>query len=169
MLINLIKKVRRQPKPVRDKVAMTIAGTFTGLVFVFWVFNFPARDLAIINQNEEGSVFSDVFNQIIGQYATVKESINAANATSTLEEQKGEENSATSSIEDNFLIIDKDNKVWSAVSSSSNHQINSDEAELNMAATTSTSTTAKNESARAVRIIPVSNSTATTGTTTANN
>lgn len=89
MLINLIKKARRQPKPVRDKIAMTIAGVFTFGIFVFWVVNFPARNMAIMEQKtgDNSSIFANLFNQIGGQVSNIKESINASStATSTKEE-----------------------------------------------------------------------------------
>ncbi len=152
MLINLIKKARRQPKPVRDKIAMTIAGAFTFGIFLFWVVNLPARNMAIMEQKtgDNSSIFANLFDQIGGQVSNIKESINASStATSTKEEAED------AMVNDYLATTTLDTPVYNAVASTS----------INTSTSTVGAVPVVSEPPREVRITTVSNSSSTVTST----
>lgn len=79
MLKRLLINIRQKPKPVRDNIALAIAGVFTAVVCTVWIFNAPSKYSASINnsQSEEDKSpgFADIFSNIGQQFATVKESV----------------------------------------------------------------------------------------------
>ena len=78
---NLIIKIRKKPKEVKNKIAFTVASVFTFIVFSFWAYNLPIKNNAgTISQNpdvatKEEGVFSGFFDGLSDQIATVKESV----------------------------------------------------------------------------------------------
>lgn len=77
MIRSLIGKIRRQPKAVRNNIAFGIAGTFTACVFMVWAYQLPSRLSEVTEVTggaEEVGIFSQIFDQLGEQVATVKES-----------------------------------------------------------------------------------------------
>ncbi len=80
MLKSFIRKIRTKPKHVRDQYALGIAGTFTTLVALLWLFGAPGTSLdddLITNSYEvdEKKPFGDFLDYAKDQIASVKESV----------------------------------------------------------------------------------------------
>lgn len=77
MLRKLIVKLRRQPKPVRDNIAMALAGVFTAFIFTIWAYHLPVR-MSAMDQNVKADTtesFSHIFDKMSEQVAAVKEAL----------------------------------------------------------------------------------------------
>ena len=86
MIKRLLKTVRRQPKAVRDKIAMGLAGVFTALVATVWLYGSPDRFSASseLSTTESPPAFSQFFSNIGDQLAAVKESLSTSTEVDTV-------------------------------------------------------------------------------------
>lgn len=77
MIKRLIRTIRRQPKGKRDSIAMGIAGVFTAMVFMVWIYNMPERFASIAekNSNDSSPGFSQLFSEVSSQASAIKASI----------------------------------------------------------------------------------------------
>lgn len=77
MLRSYFRRIRMQPKPVRDRHALIIASVFTGVVATAWVFTQLQTDTATERKISTDSQppFSGLVNQIKDQWAGVKDSL----------------------------------------------------------------------------------------------
>ncbi|MCA9355395.1 hypothetical protein KC865_02480 [Candidatus Kaiserbacteria bacterium] len=77
MIKRLIRAIRRKPKGVRDNIALSIAGSFTAVVFMVWLYHMPARNAALVElQNDDSSPgFFKMFQGVEGQISAVKEAV----------------------------------------------------------------------------------------------
>jgi hypothetical protein len=75
MVKFLFKYLRRQSKPMRNNIALGIAGIFTGAVFMVWIYHTPVRLSEVSTQSAEARVgFSQLFNQFGKQISNLKQS-----------------------------------------------------------------------------------------------
>ncbi len=77
MLKQILKNIRKKPKSVRDNIAMSIAGGFTALVAIIWLYNLPTWYSEIEKKhsnNKEAPGFSDLFGDFKEQFANPKKS-----------------------------------------------------------------------------------------------
>ena len=83
MLRRLIRSIRRQPKPVRDQLALISAGVFTAVVAFVWVYHVPTKFAALNEQRQmtahdtEGPSFSQLFGGMREQVAAVRDAFSA--------------------------------------------------------------------------------------------
>jgi cytoskeletal protein RodZ len=87
MLKRLIRSIRQKPKSSRDNIALIIALSFTGVVLLVWIINFPDRLAALEEKNnpnakDDSPGFSKFFEGISDQLADLKE-----NSTTTIESE----------------------------------------------------------------------------------
>lgn len=78
MIKSFIRNIRRQPKWKRDNIAFGIAGTFTAVIFVVWLYHMPARISAISNKSSDdksSASFSQLFSEVKSQASTIKASV----------------------------------------------------------------------------------------------
>jgi len=76
MIKHLVKKIRRQPKGVRDNIALGIAATFTAFIFVIWLYHLPVRNAALVeNKQDESSSFSQLLGGVSDQVSAIKEAV----------------------------------------------------------------------------------------------
>lgn len=163
-----MRGIRKQPKPMRDNIAMVVAGLFTAAVFVVWLYHMPARN-AVFTEREsdkESVGFSHLMDQVGSQLSAVKDSVTVEPESEpesevitpvyTEEERSswalpgdsavsvGSSTTATSSIEEDVLIEEVIPEVVEQETDEINHE----------------STTA--ETPRIVRIVSVPEATSTT-------
>jgi len=66
MVKRLLRKIRQKPKGVRDQIAMAVAIVFTGIIFVAWLINTPARFASTTSEGStadaESGGFADIFD-----------------------------------------------------------------------------------------------------------
>jgi len=89
MIRRLIRNIRSKPKPVRDNIAMVIAGVFTFAVFSVWMYHSPARFVSLSGDSTltpDESGFSGFFDQVSGQFASLKEAVSAPDEAATTSE-----------------------------------------------------------------------------------
>ncbi|MCA9356852.1 hypothetical protein H6784_05300 [Candidatus Nomurabacteria bacterium] len=75
MIRKTITKIRQQPKHVRDKFALGLAGTFTALIFAFWLYGVPGRMAEIdsrVNPDEPG-LMSQFMDKLGKQVSSIPE------------------------------------------------------------------------------------------------
>lgn len=63
MIKKSLIKLRRQPKHIRNHVAMGVAGVFTFVVFGIWAFNLPSA-LESRNGGNTATIFSSVVDDV---------------------------------------------------------------------------------------------------------
>lgn len=75
--------MRQKPKPVRDNIALGIAGVFTALVFSVWLYQVPSQIHAVSTptKDDDSSAFTELFSSMKDQLATVKESTTTSTST----------------------------------------------------------------------------------------
>lgn len=84
MVKRLIKKIRRQSRETRDKVALGAAVAVTAVVFMVWAYHMPARHTTLAEQSapDDSPGFFSVFSSAKEQVAEVRESLSSVtNAT----------------------------------------------------------------------------------------
>lgn len=64
MLSSLIRRLRRQPEPVREQVALWSAGGLTALVALVWLYHVPQQAAPI---TQEGAASSQAFSQFVSE------------------------------------------------------------------------------------------------------
>lgn len=77
MIRKTILKIRRQPKYVRNNIAMGLAGSFTAVVFVIWAYHIPSQLDEIDNgknANENG-LMSQFMDNVGKQVSSIKDAI----------------------------------------------------------------------------------------------
>lgn len=76
MIKRFIRNLRQKPKTTRDMIALVFAGSFTALVSLVWLYNFPSKIPALgeVVKKDDKPAFSDFFSDFKDQVATVKES-----------------------------------------------------------------------------------------------
>lgn len=87
MIRNLLRKARRLPKPVRNRIALSLSGVFTALVGIIWISNisFP-NETTIKPLVDDVPAFSQFLGKISDQVAAAKDSIkNATTTKNTIE------------------------------------------------------------------------------------
>ena len=76
MIRKWLISLRKKPTHVRERVAMTAAGSFTAVVFVLWIVTAPGQfEKDVSKEGEKPQAFSMFFSQIKEQMAGVKESL----------------------------------------------------------------------------------------------
>lgn len=148
MLRRLIRNIRQKPKPVRDHIALGVAGIFTALIFTVWLYHTPAKFSSVAEDQkpaEDTSGFADLFGRMKDQWASVKESVpTEAEISSETEEQ----------IPVVMPVIEATTSTSSAPT-------------MSVAATSSASeeSVATTSAPRAIRIVTVSSASSTASTT----
>jgi hypothetical protein len=71
---RLLKNLRQKPKATRDSIAFSVAGSFTAIIFVVWLYQLPSRIDQMKSEHEGGqSGFAQLFTSIKDQFGTGEE------------------------------------------------------------------------------------------------
>jgi hypothetical protein len=158
MLKRLIKNIRQQPKGTRDKIAFGIAGGFTACLLTIWIYQMPARMSAISGSHDDGSsqVFSQFFDEIGDQFAAVKDAI----PENTQSEQVS---SSSETGQYDMIEFSATTVATSSVSSSTDSVVGTTtSAQPSMASSSDQGPAPTPTAPRAIRVVPVSATTAAT-------
>ena len=80
MLRRWVQELRHKPKPVRDRVALSIAGSATAFVFLSWLYVTPGKIGEVATEvREQPGTFSLLFDRVREQTAAVIDGVNAFN------------------------------------------------------------------------------------------
>lgn len=165
MIRILIKYLRRQPKAIRDNIALGMAGVFTAVVAVFLFYTAPNGFFASVEggkvtDEESSSVFSHFFSDIGSQFSSVKEAVTETTKTFDEIRKASEEhgNASTTSSGDEINYFSTSSAFEEKVAIYSSSTVN-DVGASSSEADVSSSTYGK---PRAIRVIAASTSTATT-------
>jgi len=80
MLRRWVQELRHKPKPVRDRVALSIAGSATAFVFLAWLYVTPGKIGEVATEvREQPGTFSLLFDRVREQTAAVIDGVNAFN------------------------------------------------------------------------------------------
>ena len=80
MIRRWIQELRHKPKPVRDRVALSIAGSATAFVFLAWLYVTPGKLGEVATEvREQPGTFSLLFDRVREQTAAVVDGVNAFN------------------------------------------------------------------------------------------
>ena len=80
MIRRWIQELRHKPKPVRDRVALSIAGSATAFVFLSWLYVTPGKLGEVATEvREQPGTFSLLFDRVREQTAAVVDGVNAFN------------------------------------------------------------------------------------------
>ena len=80
MIRRWIQELRHKPKPVRDRVALSIAGSATAFVFLAWLYVTPGKIGEVATEvREQPGTFSLLFDRVREQTAAVIDGVNAFN------------------------------------------------------------------------------------------
>lgn len=152
-MLRLIRKIRRQPRHVRDNIALSIAGVFTVLVAALWAWHLPGSLTSKDETGEQTPFFSQLRSSLEEQMATVRSSVESVDATNT--PAANTETSATNTRETNFTLSEE-NK--SALASSSAAAVSSSSAAR-------ANSTSSEPSTRSIRIATTSRASSSASTT----
>lgn len=162
MIKSLIKNIRQKPKSTRDNIALGLAGVFTAIISMIWLYNLPARYSALEEEHKEkeSSGFASLFSGFKDQFASVKEATpEEVEPTSTIDIQDNRTNVGDGNVPiQDWALQNTSNVENSTTSSSSVSQYGF--------ATSSQKVQSTESSNRPIRIITISNA-STTATSSA--
>jgi len=83
---NIFQHIRRQPKSVRDNYALGIAGSFTSIILLLWIVDFPSEGLldALTEETAKLTPFTTLISESKEKLAEIKASLNIASGTDSL-------------------------------------------------------------------------------------
>ncbi len=164
MIKHLLKNIRKKPKAVRDNIAMGIAGTFTALVFSFWLYNVPEKFSAIQENDNESSFFS-LFSNIKEQAAVV-----ASEDVSESDETDSRVNAADLILSGDYVAPPPEKKEAYYVTVASSTSLSEDSASTTAASASEVVAPVSSDpvSARSIRIVTVKGESGIASTTAVN-
>lgn len=114
MIRRLLTNLRQKPKPVRDKIALGIAGSFTAAVFFVWIYQMSlGSEAGSENQNgDEPRLISQFIDDVKGQVSAVTDSVREASPDEAT-------SSGTSTSEDAVLQGGNPNSIGTTTSTRS--------------------------------------------------
>lgn len=155
MVKQLLKDLRKKPKNTRDNIALGVAGFFTGIVAIVWMYHLPSMYSSVESKDDDS--FFGLFSDLKDQLATV-------------EETKKVEPSPTSTvmIQDNRLNVGENNvpvQDWALPAESDTNNPATSTAtssQSDFILSSSSRTRTEGDGTRPIRIITTSNATSTT-------
>lgn len=92
MLKRIIVSLRQKPKPIRDRIALIGAISFTVIIFMIWLYHAPTRQAAVELQNADSVAnqppgFSELFSAFGEAASSIKEVVETASSTSSSSEE----------------------------------------------------------------------------------
>lgn len=92
MIKKLLRYVRQQPKPVRNRYALVLSSTFTAFVALIYLISGSSQgeQAASVAQTESNLPFSTFINQAKDQWNTVRGQINSTTTNPDTETQSGQ-------------------------------------------------------------------------------
>lgn len=97
MIKKFLRNIRQKPKHVRDRVALSIALSFTLFILIIWIYNAPSRHAAILSEteivddSEDSPGFFDSLGAIGEKISEIKDTISTSTKDTTEDGKTAEE------------------------------------------------------------------------------